>query len=81
MMGPDKNGAFKTIVVKGIQENRVDIESASKGQTVTILVKSQNKQQTVKPTRGLKKGMTLIGLNMTHAQSLQKKGSPPLTQN
>ena len=80
MMGPDKNGTFRAIVVKGMQENRVDIESASKGQTVTILVKSMAKGQPIKPSRALKKGMTLIGLNMTHAQSLQKKGAAPLTQ-
>ena len=80
MMGPDKNGTFRAIVVKGMQENRVDIETASKGQTVTVLVKSVVKAQPIKPSRALKKGMTLIGLNMTHAQSLQKKGAAPLTQ-
>jgi GTPase len=67
MMGPDKNGTFKAIIVKGLQENRVDIETASKGQTVTILVKSVAKAQPIKPSRALKKGMTLVGLNMTLA--------------
>jgi GTPase len=79
MMGPDKNGTFKAIIVKGLQENRVDIESASKGQTITILVKSVAKGQPIKPSRALKKGMTLVGLNMSLAQSLQKKGAAPLT--
>lgn len=40
MMGPDKNGAFKGVIVKGIQENRVDITECKKGQTVTLLIKS-----------------------------------------
>ena len=31
MMGPDKIGTFKGIMVKGIQENRVDIEVARRG--------------------------------------------------
>jgi hypothetical protein len=31
MLGPDKIGAFKPVMVKGIQENRVDILSAKKG--------------------------------------------------
>jgi GTPase len=31
MLGPDKNGQFKPVVVKGMQENRVDIEFAKKG--------------------------------------------------
>jgi GTPase len=40
MMGPDKNGAFKGVIVKGIQENRVHITECKKGQTVTLLIKS-----------------------------------------
>lgn len=44
MLGPDKNGQFKTIMVKGIQENRVDILSAVKGSTVTLAIKSVNKK-------------------------------------
>lgn len=35
-IGPDKNGAFKAVIVKSIQENRVNILSAKRGQTVTI---------------------------------------------
>jgi GTPase len=75
MMGPDKNGTFKGVLVKEIQENRVDIASAKRGQTVTILIKSVNKNQTFKFTRGaFKKGMTLLGVNMTKAAAMQKKG-------
>jgi GTPase len=31
MIGPDKNGHFKPVIVKGMHENRVDIETATKG--------------------------------------------------
>lgn len=31
LLGPDKIGQFKPVLVKGIQENRVDIISAKKG--------------------------------------------------
>jgi len=44
MMGPDKNGNFKTVTVKGIHENRVDISQASKGASICIAVKTANKK-------------------------------------
>ncbi len=63
LLGPDKNGQFKAVLAKGIQENRVDIASAKKGQTVTINIKSMNKkEQNIKIT-GFKKGMSLVTIN------------------
>jgi len=44
MMGPDKNGNFRPVIVKGIHENRVDILHASRGATVCIAVKTANKK-------------------------------------
>lgn len=63
MLGPDKNGQFKTIMVKGIQENRVDILHAGKGATVTLAIKSVNKKDQNVKQSSFKKGMVLLGLN------------------
>lgn len=46
LMGPDKSGNFRPVIVKGMHENRVDIESASKGQNVCIAIKNANKKDT-----------------------------------
>ena len=76
MLGPDKNGQFKPVLVRGIQENRVDTLFAKKGQSVTLNVKSLNKKdQTVKVV-SFKKGMILVGLNQKMALQLAKKGNP-----
>jgi GTPase len=76
MMGPDKNGAFKGVIVKGIQENRVDIQEAKKGQTVTLLIKSVVKNQALKFARNsFKKGVTLLGMNTAKASQIKKAGA------
>ena len=76
MMGPDKNGAFKGVIVKGIQENRVDITECKKGQTVTLLIKSVVKNQALKFARNsFKKGVTLLGINMVKANQMKKGGA------
>lgn len=43
-LGPDKNGQFKAVVVKGLHENRVEIEHAKKGSTICVNIKSLNKK-------------------------------------
>jgi GTPase len=76
MMGPDKNGTFKGVIVKGIQENRVDIPVAKRNMTVTLLIKSVVKSQTLKFARNsFKKGVTLLGVNMAKAVQLKKGGA------
>lgn len=76
MMGPDKNGTFKGVIVKGIQENRVDITECKKGQTVTLLIKSVVKNQALKFARNsFKKGVTLLGINMVKANQMKKGGA------
>ena len=44
MLGPDKLGTFKPIIVKSMQENRTEVQSAEKGQTVTLAIKNANKK-------------------------------------
>jgi GTPase len=44
MMGPDKNGNFKPVVVKSIHENRVEVPQAGKGASVCIQIKNANKK-------------------------------------
>lgn len=78
MIGPDKNGNFKPVVIKSIHENRVDIDSAGKGQTICASIKNVNKKDLVLKTNSFRKGMSLIALNKTHAVS--KKGVNPLDQ-
>jgi len=51
MMGPDKNGTFKSVIVKDIQENRVNVPAAKRNMTVTLLIKSVVKSQTLKFAR------------------------------
>lgn len=63
LLGPDKNGHFKQVLVKGMQENRVDIETASKGQTITIAIKSVNKKDLNVKQSAFKKGMVMLGIN------------------
>jgi len=39
MFGPDKNGNFKKVVIKGIHENRVSIDSAGEMRSICVNVK------------------------------------------
>jgi len=60
-LGPDKNGTFRPIIVKSMQENRVDVEEASVGQTVCLNIKSANKKDLVPlKTKTFRKGMVLV---------------------
>lgn len=78
-MGPDKSSHFKPVIVKGIHENRVDIEQAGKGASITISIKNANKKDPPLKSSTLKKGMYLIGLGKTTIQS-KKGGLNPLEQ-
>ena len=44
MMGPDKNGNFKPVTVRSIEENRVGVTTATKGASVCLAVKNSNKK-------------------------------------
>lgn len=57
MLGPDKNGKFKPVSVKGIQINRVFEEVAPIGTSCTLNIKSLSKKDSVLQFR---KGMHLI---------------------
>lgn len=63
MLGPDKNGHFKPVIARSIQENRVDVQVISKGASTTIAIKNANKKDPPLKTSSLKKGMHLVGLN------------------
>jgi len=43
MFGPDKNGNFKSVVIKGIHENRVSIEEAGEMSSICVNVKTIGK--------------------------------------
>ena len=43
MFGPDRNGNFKPVVVKGIHENRVEIDAASEMSSVCVHIKTIGK--------------------------------------
>lgn len=76
MIGPDKNGNFKPVTIKTIHENRVFIDQAGKGQTITLSIKNANKKDQVLKTKNFKKGMSLIGINKAYQTT--KKGANPL---
>lgn len=76
MLGPDKNGNFKAVIVKGMHSNRVDIDYAGKGETITISIKNANKKDAPIKTCHFKKGMVLVGLNKNQLQG--KKQDHPL---
>lgn len=78
MIGPDKNGSFKPVLVKGIHENMVDVDSASKGQTICVAIKSVNKKDLVLKTKSFRKGMSLISVNKNY--NVTKKGTNPIEQ-
>jgi len=74
-MGPDKNGNFKPVTVKGIHENRVDIPHASKGASICIAVKTANKKDLPLKTKGMRKGMSLIEISKNY-QATKKNLNP-----
>jgi elongation factor 1-alpha len=66
LMGPDKNGNFKPVTVKSIEENRVGVDSAQKGTSICVAIKNTNKKDLVTKHSGMRKGMSLIELSKAH---------------
>jgi len=44
MFGPDRNGTFRPVVIKGIHENRVSIDQAGPMSSICVNVKTVGKQ-------------------------------------
>ncbi|CAG9318719.1 unnamed protein product [Blepharisma stoltei] len=59
MLGPDKTGTYKHLVIRGIHMNRVPVENAIAGQSVCFNVRPVNKKEQLKRSH-IKKGMVLI---------------------
>ena len=51
MFGPDKNGNFKPVIIKGIHEDRVPIEEAGVSQSICVNIKSKANQKKPHPKR------------------------------
>lgn len=59
LLGPDKTGQFKPVVVKTIHHKRVPVESCISGQAVCFHIKSLDKKYVLK-RNNFRKGMVLI---------------------
>ena len=61
MYGPDKNGNFREMLIKGIQENRVPIEEAGYMQAVTVAIRETGEKSlpALKQSQ-IRKGTVLI---------------------
>ena len=66
LMGPDKNGNFKPVTVKSIEENRVGIDTAMKGSSICVAIKNTNKKDQITKHHGMRKGMSLLEVSKTH---------------
>jgi len=69
MFGPDKNGNFKPVVIKGIHEDRVAINEASATQSVCVNIKSKEliKRNHVRKGVSLINPMKVKGVNPYHS--------------
>ena len=56
-LGPDKQGQFKPVMVKGIHHKRVDVDEARAGQAVCFAIKSKKEQL---KRNHFRKGMILV---------------------
>lgn len=70
MFGPDAQGNFKKVAVKGIHENRIDVEQAFETDSVTLKVKTVGKD--VVSQKHVRKGSCLI-----NPLTQKEKGSNP----
>lgn len=59
MLGPDKNGQYTSVNVRGIHIKRAGVEEAVAGQSVCLNVRSSNKKEQLK-RKMIKKGMVII---------------------
>ena len=73
MLGPDKQGHFKPVVIKGIHENRTNMEFAERGQTICCAIKNLNKKDAIMRHKGFKKGMSMLTLDKNFQPSTQAK--------
>lgn len=48
MFGPDRNGNFKQVVIKGIHENRVDVDHADEMASCCVHIKTVGKGVDIK---------------------------------
>jgi GTPase len=60
MFGPDKNGYFRQVVIKGIHENRVNITSAGEMSSICVNVKTVGKNAEPIKNNQIRKGSCLI---------------------
>ena len=60
MFGPDKNGNFRNVVIKGIHENRVSIEEAGEMSSICVNVKTVGKNTEPIKNNQIRKGSCLI---------------------
>lgn len=67
-IGPDFNGHFFALIIKGIHENRVDIDCALPGQSVCFAIKSAPGKKEI----DLKKNFFRKGLIMTDESAGEK---------
>lgn len=59
MFGPDRNGHFKPVVIKGVHENRVEIAEAGQMASVCVHVKTTDKSKPIRNSE-IRKGSYLI---------------------
>ena len=64
LLGPDKTGQFKPVLVKSIYHKRMPVEQAISGQAVCFNIKSLAKKEQLKRNT-FRKGMILIDKNAT----------------
>lgn len=62
LLGPDKSGQFRPVIVKTIHHKRTPVDIAVSGQAVCFHIKSLDKKLTLKRTH-FRKGMILIDRN------------------
>ena len=60
MFGPDKNGSFTPVMIKGIHENRVDIAEAPEMSSITVAIKMTGKNNGPTKMKHIRKGQCLI---------------------
>ena len=59
LLGPNKQGQFDPVQVKGIHHKRVDVEEAVAGQAVCFAIKTQAKKEQLK-RNNFRKGMVMV---------------------
>jgi GTPase len=62
LLGPDKSGMFRAVIVKTIHHKRIPVEECHSGQAVCFHIKSQDKKYILKRNT-FRKGMVLIDKN------------------